>query len=156
MRYEISSYELLKQMLAQPMPANVNACVEWPRPLNRFGYGRVRMNGKVVRVHRASYKLKKGPIPKGKLVCHKCDNPPCIRPEHLFLGTKLDNNRDCIAKARNTHGIKHPMAKLTESDIPVIRDLKAQGFTLSQIAQRFNVCASMIGYITRRKNWKHI
>lgn len=79
-------------------------CWEWIGAKNDTGYGKIsvgsRDNRKEHRAHRFSWEIKFGPIPTGQVVCHKCDNPGCVRPEHLFLGTKKDNSRDMIKKKR--------------------------------------------------------
>lgn len=77
----------------------VGDCLVYP-PTKRDGYGRIRVDGKSWLAHRFSWVLANGPIPEGMYVCHRCDNPPCINPEHLFLGTQTDNMRDMAAKGR--------------------------------------------------------
>ncbi len=74
-------------------------CWEWTGPVNNKGYGTCRILGERY-AHRASWTLANGPIPDGLVVCHKCDNPRCVNPEHMWLGTLVDNNRDMFAKGR--------------------------------------------------------
>lgn len=75
-------------------------CWEWTAGKNSDGYGNFNYNKKTIRAHRASYLMHKGEIPKGIMVCHHCDNPPCVNPEHLFLGTAKDNDQDSRTKGR--------------------------------------------------------
>lgn len=76
-------------------------CWTWTASRTRHGYGRIGLgHDRVETAHRVSWMLANGPIPEGVFVCHRCDNPPCVRPDHLFLGTALDNIRDMIAKGR--------------------------------------------------------
>lgn len=75
-------------------------CVEWDGARDDDGYGKVRVEGKVERVHRAVYAADQGPIPEGMVVLHRCDNPPCYRLDHLRLGTHADNVRDKVSKGR--------------------------------------------------------
>lgn len=82
-----------------------DGCWEWQGGSNQYGYGLFTRRGcdtKVTRVaSRISWELAHGPIPQGMVVCHKCDNPPCVNPDHLFIGTHLDNMRDMVAKGRS-------------------------------------------------------
>jgi hypothetical protein len=78
-----------------------NGCWEWMGTKNSYGYGVVMINRKVKRTHRVSWEIHNGPIPKGLYVCHHCDNPPCVRPDHLFLGTCSDNLHDMVKKGRH-------------------------------------------------------
>jgi hypothetical protein len=77
-----------------------NGCWLWNRALSAKGYGNVRYGNTIWRAHRLSFTLYKGEIPEGLLVCHTCDEPSCVNPEHLFLGTAADNTHDCILKGR--------------------------------------------------------
>lgn len=91
----------LKEKLLENIGINKdNNCWEWQKFLTEHGYGRFRINTKKVLAHRASYEIFIEKIPKGLLVCHKCDNPRCINPEHLWVGTDKDNVRDAMSKNR--------------------------------------------------------
>jgi hypothetical protein len=85
----------------------MTSCQVWPRRRDYQGYGLIRLNGKNVRVHRFVWEQTFGPIPVGLLVCHHCDNPPCVNPEHLFLGTHRDNILDSSRKGRLHFGAKN-------------------------------------------------
>lgn len=83
-----------------------DGCWEWQGTRIAHGYGRLRVGSERVLAHRYSWRITNGPIPAGMSVLHRCDNPPCVRPDHLFLGTQLDNNRDRSAKGRSYRGRK--------------------------------------------------
>lgn len=108
--------------------------------------------------HRVAWVLINGPIPDGMVVCHRCDNPPCVNPSHLFLGTQADNMRDCKAKGRTNapRGVDHPRAKLTEADVVEMRSLRASGSTLASLAARFGVPVSAVSNTCTGKTWKHL
>ena len=81
-------------------------CWEWKAARDPYGYGAARYEAKKIHSHRLAYILTYGPIPKGMQICHRCDNPPCCRPDHLFLGTAADNAADREQKGRGRHGRK--------------------------------------------------
>lgn len=121
-------------------------------PYGRFSYE----GGKHVYAHRFSWELHHGRIPKGKLVLHRCDNPRCVRPEHLFLGTHLDNMRDKIAKGRVVAcpGEKNGQARLSLKDIKAIRELHSAGLSYKKIAPMFGISFQHVGRIVNRVRWR--
>jgi hypothetical protein len=133
----------------------------WPWMGARFssGYGRVRISRNHTRcAHRVAYELEHGAIPEGQMVCHRCDNPPCCNPQHLFAGTALDNVRDCIAKNRRAchQGSLHPGAKLNDLAVRAIRERYANGASLKTLAAEFGVTPQAIWYAAARKTWSHV
>lgn len=134
-------------------------CVEWPGKLTQSGYGeRVTRGGVRKAPHIWAWIDATGITPgPGICVCHKCDNRACINPEHLFLGTKGDNNRDRHSKGRTNKGVDRPDAKLTEADVRKIRQLYDTGlFSQRALARKFDVSQPLIGYVVRRENWTHV
>ena len=113
----------MKEKLLKRHNVTELGCWEWTGYTNKGGYGRTNESGtrRLVYVHRASYSIFIGPITNGSLVLHKCDNPPCFNPEHLFLGSYADNRADMVNKNRDSHGETHPSAKLTDREVRDIR-----------------------------------
>lgn len=139
---------------------DLGPCREWTGTINVYGYGKSFKNGKIVGAHRRAWELTFGAIPDGLCVCHKCDNPPCVNPKHLFLGTKRDNYRDMMTKGRYGScvalGSKHTGSKLHETDIPKIRSMAASGVTQQKIADHFGITNSRVCHILQGKAWKHV
>lgn len=133
-----------------------NGCWEWTGYRNENGYGRTYKNTRRIYAHRLSYELFCGPITDADTVCHRCDNPICVNPDHLFVGTRGDNNRDSVAKGRNARGERNNSAKLTEDQVRAIRTAKARGALSKDLADTYHVHKNMIHYICSRKNWKHV
>lgn len=129
-------------------------------------YGIIAFHRKTVNAHRLSWILAFGEIPKGMMVLHRCDVPLCVNPEHLFLGTAMDNIRDMIAKGRNALGaaLKHPsqvgegnhQAKLSEETVRRIKERGLLGATPSQIFTEFGIPKANAWAILRGKSWKHV
>ena len=118
-----------------------NGCWEWQGTKHQYGYGIIIINNKSIRAHRFAYELLVEPIPKGKIILHSCDNPPCVNPAHLRVGTKLDNNRDAHAKGRRAKGEDSHLAKLSNDEVELIMsDPRSQ----KEIAQQYNVSQSQI------------
>ena len=135
-------------------------CWEWTASKSR-GYGQFRRNRKQEKSHRVAWTLTKGEIPSGLLVLHKCDNPVCVNPEHLFLGTYQDNMDDMVEKGRDVKiagefGETHHSAKLTEEDVLEIRNLKKKGVKAKVLAEHYGVHQVTISSIVRKHTWKHI
>jgi hypothetical protein len=121
------------------------------------GYGQFWDGRKKVLAHRWAYAFYIGEFQSDLFVCHKCDNPSCVNPEHLFLGTNLDNVRDMMNKGRHSRysvcGEMHPMAKLKKCDVENIRVLISEGLSHREIANKFGVSKSLIGAICQGKIW---
>lgn len=160
-----------------------DGCWEWVGATKQGGYGKIGQSLPVQRTlqaHRVSWEIHYGPVPKGIDVLHTCDNPPCCRPDHLFLGTQVDNSRDMVRKGRHVsktrpeslrRGDNHPFrlrpetvlrgeknsrAKLTEETIREIRMWHQQGTSQQTIANRYGVDQTTISTVVRRKTWKHV
>ena len=135
-------------------------CWIWTGSVDGRGYGRLSSRrgrgGSPEKAHRISWEIHFGNIPTGTEVCHKCDNPSCVNPAHLFVGTHYDNMRDAAAKHRMAHGSRHCCAKLTEDDVIVIRSLLDGGFSQYAVAKLFGVGRSAVGKIKTGHNWKHV
>ena len=139
---------------------NPDDCWEWVKGRYSTGYGmftRAYMLGFPRLTHRFSYMLHYGPIPEKMQVCHKCDNPACVNPHHLFLGTPSDNMQDCVQKGRHFHlemrGEKHWKARLSEVDVIAIRN---DNRPLSVISKAYGCSKTHISHIKRRTIWGHI
>ncbi len=132
-------------------------CWGWTGTKTALGYGRVGLKGlsqKDAFAHRVSWTLHRGPIPSGMVVCHRCDNPGCVNPEHLFLGTQADNIADMHAKKRHAHGPGRFAKRLNALDVYLIR-LAARTLPASNcaIARAWGVSNQYIWQIVNNKSW---
>ena len=152
-RYKMTPKERLS-FKSQPGP---NGCINFTGSKSAFGHGELAYKGKKYRAHRLSYIAYIGPIPEGLVVCHYCDNPSCINPEHLFLGTQAENLADAMRKNRMkapfVNGEKHGMSKLTKIDVLKIRQ---DSRPYNQIAKDFGVSPSTIKRAKTGQTWGHI
>lgn len=135
-----------------------NDCWGWNAFINDDGYGIIYKDGKITRAHRVSYEIFIGIIPEGLSVLHKCDNPPCSNPQHLFLGTQKDNVIDMMKKGRANfkavgRGEDNYKNILTESNVRKIREFQTQGIKRNALAKQFGVSKSTINAIVSRQNW---
>lgn len=134
-----------------------DGCWIWKGFKDPNGYGRLNVNGIPMLASRLSYQVHYGSIPEGKYVCHKCDTPSCVNPEHLFLGTQQDNVDDMISKGRDKKralkGMAHPNSKLTDDDV---RAIKASNEQTKALSRRFKISEAVIHDIRKGKIWRHI
>ncbi len=132
-------------------------CWIWTAGTYADGYGGFYDGKKMVRCNRYSWSLKHGPIPPRMLVCHTCDNPICVNPRHLFLGTNAVNLADMANKDRSTHGIKNPMAKLDPLRVVAIRrDYGNGGSTQKQVGARHGISEASVREIVHRRLWRRV
>ena len=133
-------------------------CWEWTGA-KTSGYGELSIKSKPIRAHRISWEIHYGPIPKGKFICHHCDNRSCVNPKHLFLGTQSDNMQDCMKKGRfnRAKGMRQGKAKLTDKDVLNIRkEYIPQKISRRVLAEKYRVSSSCIQAIVERRSWKHL
>jgi hypothetical protein len=118
-------------------------------------YGEIGLNGKTIYAHRASYEICNGEIPKGLFVLHRCDNPPCVNPKHLWLGTQAENIQDCISKgrARRAYGENTRASKLTRDQATYILSMKGK-LSQRKLGDIFGVTHGTIGAIQHGRTWK--
>lgn len=134
-----------------------SGCWEWNGYVEKGGNGhaRFKFKGKRDGAHRWSYEFAIGPVPAGLWVLHHCDNGKCVRPSHLYTGTRDDNTKDAVRRGRTARGEKHGMSKLTQEEARQIRKLYATGkYTQRQLAKKFNVTQCPIARIVNHKGWR--
>ena len=134
-----------------------DGCWEWLSYIDPQGYGRLNYKGRPMLASRISYLIHFGEIPEGQGVCHKCDNPSCTNPDHLFLGTQADNVADMHSKGRGRKrgmkGTEHHHSKLTDDDVRAIRQSAESD---SSLAKQYSVSRPTIYAIKRGLTWKHV
>jgi hypothetical protein len=130
-------------------------CWHWSGRRTKLGYGQFDIDGRTRFAHRLAWSFSNGEAPRELDVLHKCDNPACVNPKHLMLGTHLDNMRDKVAKGRQPRGEQIAHAKLTEDQV---KQIKAAGRTVprQQMAERFGVNRQAISNILCGRKWKHV
>lgn len=158
------------------VPVPESGCWLWLGNWTQNGYGAVKHSGRwLTGAHRLFYELHRGPIPDGLLVCHKCDTPVCVNPEHLFLGTHADNVHDKVRKGRHKirirptgaprpkvrresvrKGSQVATSKLTEADVYRMRQLRAEGRTFASLADQFGVDKKTAIRACKGKQWLHV
>lgn len=165
--YDRQRREAADSMLADRFYSYVektDGCWIWRGPTSPDGYGVLTYHNRATRAHRLAYIIAHGAIPDGTIICHTCDNPRCVRPDHLYAGSFSDNRRD--AQERNRwarknienvpRGERNSKARLTEDDVRDIRTSLARGETQAAIAKRYGVKQVTISNIKLGVTWKHV
>jgi len=144
---------------SQPSKSMGGPCLPWEGATSG-GYGNIKIDGKMLRAHRAAWEKMHGPIPDGLHVLHRCDNRRCINPGHLFLGSNRDN---VIDKTLKGHGVtphylgeKHPNAKLSDSEAREIRERALAGESTGALAEEFSVSQAAVSLIKHSKTYRHV
>lgn len=134
-------------------------CWIWNGPKTLFGYGQLTFGNRPITAHRLSWLIHNGAIPDGLCVLHNCpnrDNPSCVNPAHLWLGSNIDNSKDRHVKGRDAIGEIHGLSKLTDDKIREIRERKENGATQRRMARDYGVHVSTIRSVIRYKTWKGV
>ena len=146
-----------KKWLMERVAITNGGCWEWQRCRTPHGYGDAQVGGKHVRAHRAAWDIFRGAIPLGMCVLHKCDNPPCCNPKHLFLGTQRDNMRDMNAKGNlvipNLRGEDLANSKLTDDLVRMIRSSKK---STRKLSEELHMSYQNVWLVRKRITWRHV
>jgi hypothetical protein len=134
-----------------------DGCWLWLGSRDKNGYGRMRLNGRPELVTHIAWQLTYGALPKGQVILHVCDNPPCVNPDHLRIGTQQDNIADMHNKerARQGHalGVEHGLAKLNPDRV---REIRASHETTLQLSKRLGIARATIDAVKKRQTWRHV
>lgn len=143
-----------------------SGCWEWSGFLNNCGYGQFWLKGRHEYAHRAAWMLHHGCVPCGQCVCHRCDNPACVNPDHLFLATHDENMADMTRKGRqptspgarrmDISGVRNGSAKLDEGKVLIIRQMVGQGHPLAPLARRYGVSYATVQKAASGETWRHV
>jgi len=142
----------------QYVPTDSEGCWAWKGSRLTYGYGQFTLQRprRTVLAHRMAYWLEYGPFPTQLFVLHKCDNPACVRPDHLFLGTQADNVADAITKGRINHrGEYNQRAKIGPNEVKKIRKLAGTA-SQHEIAEQFGISQQNVSAILRRETWRDV
>jgi hypothetical protein len=144
---------LLQRFEAKFTPEPNSGCWLWTAAANNCGYGVIKIDGDLRLAHRVSLELYGKPIPDGFRVCHKCDVPSCVNPDHLFSGTQSENIKDMVKKGRanRSHGETHALSKLKQSQVDSIR---SSDLSRSKLAEIYGVSGNTIRHIQINHTWK--
>lgn len=135
------------------IPEPNSGCILWMGAIQKSGYPKITVNKRSRRGNRVVYELHHGPIPRGMLVCHKCDVPACVNPRHLFLGSPFDNMADMLAKGRAITGEKRHFAKLTDD---LVRQLRAGTISVHEAHEKTGISIRSAYAAKSGEKWRHI
>ena len=147
----------LDERILKNIKKNKAGCWLWQGAIYRHGYAQIKVKRKTGYAHRASYLAFKGGIPKGKFVCHSCDVRHCVNPNHLWLGTRQDNETDKKRKNRHVAGSKNGRAVLSERQVKMARKrYETKRYTIVALAHEYGISDAAMSSLLKRKNWKHV
>jgi hypothetical protein len=147
---KIDEDTILNRVCAEPN----SGCWIWDGARDGNGYGKVVIGGKHVKATRISWQVFRGPIPSGLYICHTCDNPTCVNPDHLYPGTPAQNSADAARRGRTASGERNANAKLTRADVVAIR--AARDIPRKDIALKYGVSDVLVGKIQRGLSWRSV
>lgn len=148
---------LAERFACRFIPEPNSGCWLWTGKLDSYGYGVLQINGgrgRTVKAHRLSLEIHGAAASADQVVCHRCDNPACVNPDHLFAGTRADNSRDMAKKGRSTIGEQNPMAKLSASDVLAIRSDAST--SAPDLAKQYGVSPETVRNYRSGRTWRHI
>lgn len=147
---------LTRNNLSEFTSVDASGCWNWILRLNDDGYGKKTLDGKKRSAHVIVWILFNGDLPKGKCVLHKCDNRRCVNPDHLFVGTQLDNIQDMKEKGRARKGVTHFWAKINPAIVANMRSDRASGQTFKSIAEKYGVDEKTAWHAIKGRTWRHV
>lgn len=148
--------DLRLRLYAKTLLSDDDSCWLWLGYIDKDGYGQLSVNDRSQRAHRMSWEAHVGPIPTDMQVLHTCDVRACINPNHLFLGTNVDNMIDRNSKGRAAAGERHGQRVLTESDVRTIRRRFRHGETQTAIAKAYGVDQTTVSRVVLGRTWRHV
>lgn len=144
---------IFRRFWAKVQRADAKACWPWIGRRDVRGYGLLEIDGVQLLAHRFAWEASRGPIPAGQFACHHCDNRACVNPDHLFIGSHRDNNRDAVRKGRKrAWGVQ----KLNAAQVLAIRSRSHDGELPRSIANDYGICADHVTRIVKGLRWGHL